>query len=90
MAFSTRESVLVDELNVFAGGILANYSTYQVPQPDAITIRLAVDEFIAARDVAVPEDDDVPRPRVVTLRLAAATRPQFDRRRATPAHIRKI
>lgn len=53
MAFSNRESVLVDELNVFAGGILLNYATYQMAQPDALTIRLAVDEFIAARAVAV-------------------------------------
>ena len=53
MGFSRRESELADQLQVFADGIAANWSVYQVSQADANTISTAVAAFIDARAVAV-------------------------------------
>jgi hypothetical protein len=52
MAFSRREDELVLQLQTFADGISANPPLYQVGVPDAATIQAAVDQFIAARNVA--------------------------------------
>ena len=53
MAFSDKESELVDELQAFANGIAANIGLYQVSQPDADTCVAAVNEFVAKRAVWV-------------------------------------
>jgi hypothetical protein len=53
MAFSDKESVLVDQLQVFANGLAANLGLYQVSQPDADTCVAAVDELVAKRAVWV-------------------------------------
>ena len=53
MAFSRKESELVDQLQVFADGIAANFGLYQVSQPDSDAISAAVDQFIAARNIAI-------------------------------------
>ncbi len=46
MAFSKKESELVVQLPVFADGIAANVSLYQLTQPDADAISAAVQEFV--------------------------------------------
>ena len=46
MAFSNKESQLVIQLPVFADGIAANISLYQVTQPDSDAISAAVAEFV--------------------------------------------
>jgi hypothetical protein len=53
MAFSQKESELIDQLQVFANGLAANIGLYQVSQPDADTCVAAVDEFVAKRAVWV-------------------------------------
>jgi hypothetical protein len=49
--FSRTESVLVEQLPVFANGILANYGVYQVTLPDANACVSAVNDFVAKRAV---------------------------------------
>ena len=49
--FSKKEAVLVDELLAFSGGIYGNHALYQVSQPDSVTIKNAVDDFIAKRTI---------------------------------------
>ena len=46
MAFSRKESELVVQLPVFADGIAANISLYQMTQPDSDAISAAVEEFV--------------------------------------------
>jgi hypothetical protein len=46
MAFSDREPILRTQLPVFADGIAANISLYQVTQPDSDAISAAVNEFV--------------------------------------------
>jgi hypothetical protein len=49
MAFSDKESELVDELQVFANGLAANIGLYQVSQPDADTCVAAGASLIRPR-----------------------------------------
>src|SRR4051812_17883334 len=52
MGFSNKESVLVDQLQTFADGIVANPPLYQLSTPDSVLIQNTVDAFLAARVVA--------------------------------------
>src|SRR5687768_893774 len=60
MAFSDKESELVDELQVFANGLAADIGLYQVSQPDADTCVAAVNEFVAKRAVWVDPNTRTP------------------------------
>ena len=53
MGFPRKEDELAVALTTFANGIEANYALYQVSEPDSVAIKTAVDNFIAARNVAL-------------------------------------
>jgi hypothetical protein len=52
MAFSRKEAVLALQLQTFASGIFADPSRFGVATPDALSIKSAVDNFLALRVIA--------------------------------------
>jgi hypothetical protein len=60
MGFSRKESVLVEQLPVFANGIAADIGLYQVSQPDSDAISAAVSEFLAKRAIWIAPSTRTP------------------------------